>query len=239
MYKSCVLGPDHDPRGKSQPRYIENEMFTGLIQNVGTLINVISRGNEALVQIRTNIDQFILGESIAVMGACLSVTQFGPGQFSAFASKETLEKTGIGELRPGTRVNLERALRVGDPLGGHIVTGHFDARVRLLSRTPIGEAERLTIALPPAPIHKQIAPKGSVALDGISLTVNDVHVDRFDVMVIPLTQEHTTLRERQPGDLLNIETDVLAKYVARQFQSNENGGGGIDVDLLTRAGFMR
>lgn len=226
-----------DPYSWSQR--IENEMFTGLIQNVGTLIHVVSRGKEAEVHIRTNIEEFILGESIAVMGACLSVTAFQPGQFSAFASMETLAKTGLGDLRPGTPVNLERALKVGDPLGGHIVTGHVDARVRLLSRTSIGEAERLTISLPPPPLNKQIASKGSVALDGISLTVNDVEADRFHVMVIPLTLQHTTLRDATPGDLLNIETDVLAKYVARQFQDNANAGGGVDVDLLTRAGFMR
>ena len=214
-------------------------MFTGLIQNVGTLINVVSRGKEAEVHVATTLDEFILGESIAVMGACLSVTHFEPGRFSAFASEETLEKTGLGQLRPGARVNLERALRVGEPLGGHLVTGHVDARVRLLSQTPIGKAKRLAISLPPGPLDTQIAPKGSVALDGISLTVNDVSGDHFDVMVIPLTLNHTTLGSSNPGDFLNIETDVLAKYVARQFQTNKNGGGGIDVDLLTRSGFMR
>ena len=173
------------------------------------------------------------------MGACLSVTSFGSDYFSAFASLETLSKTGLGNLGSGAKVNIERALKVGDAMGGHIVTGHVDARVNIVSRTRMGEAERFTIALPEPPLDAQLAPKGSVAIDGISLTVNDVRKDSFDLMLIPLSLEHTTLGSAKPGDMVNIETDVLAKYVARQLGKGADTNHGIDIELLTKSGFMR
>ncbi len=214
-------------------------MFTGLIQEVGTLLSLVRHGLEAEVKISTSLENFEVGESIAIMGACLSVTSFGPGYFSAFTSYETLKKTGLKDLRPGAKVNIERALKVGDAMGGHLVTGHVDARVRIMSRTKLGEAERFTIALPEPPMDAQIASKGSVAIDGISLTVNDVHPDSFDLMIIPLSLNHTTLSDAKPGDVVNIETDVLAKYVSRQLARGANDRQDIDLELLTKAGFMR
>ena len=214
-------------------------MFTGLIQEVGTLLSLVRHGIEAEIKISTSLENFEIGESIAIMGACLSVTSFGPGYFNAFTSDETLKKTGLKDLRSGAKVNLERALKMGDAMGGHLVTGHVDARVQIISRTKLGEAERFSIALPEPPIGAQIAPKGSVAIDGISLTVNDVHADSFDLMLIPISLKHTTLGDAKPGDIVNIETDVLAKYVARQLARGTNDRQDIDLELLTKAGFMR
>jgi riboflavin synthase len=214
-------------------------MFTGLIQEVGTLISFARQGTEAEIKISTSLENFEIGESIAIMGACLSVTNFGPGYFTAFTSYETLEKTGLKDLGSNAKVNIERALKTGDAMGGHIVTGHVDARVKIISRTKVGKAERFSITLPSPPINWQIASKGSVAIDGISLTVNDVHPDSFDLMIIPLSLSHTTLGDAKPGDLVNIETDVLAKYVARQLESNTKDSQDIDIELLTKAGFMR
>jgi riboflavin synthase len=212
-------------------------MFTGLIQNVGTVLGLVTQGPEAELKIATTIQNIEIGESIAVMGACLSVTRRLENGFAAFTSAETLEKTGLGRLASGTRVNLERALKVGDALGGHLVSGHVDTRVKLIARTKISAAERLTFSLPKAPLNSQVAPKGSVTLNGVSLTVNDVTRDSFDVMVIPLTLNDTTLGETRPGDQLNIETDVLAKYVARQL--HKETGSGVDFALLARTGFLR
>ena len=138
-------------------------MFTGLIQHLGTLKRLTPGGSEAEIEVASSLESLSVGESIAVMGACLTVTGVGPGFFKAFASEETLAKTGFRAMRPGAGVNLERALRAGDPLGGHLVTGHVDACVELLKRTRIGQAERLTVALPRPPLDRQIAPKGSVA----------------------------------------------------------------------------
>lgn len=214
-------------------------MFTGLIQEVGTLIGLTRRGSEAEVKVSTSFDRLQIGESIAVSGACLSVIDFSTNWFSAFASQETLAKTGMTRMQSGTRVNLERAARIGDPIGGHLVTGHVDARVSVQGISRIGQAHRFTIALPEPPLRHQIASKGSVAIDGVSLTVNDVRSTGFDVMVIPITLADTTLGNLKPGDTVNIETDVLAKYVARQLEAGGGNRGGIDEDLLLRSGFMR
>jgi riboflavin synthase len=213
-------------------------MFTGLVQHVGTLKRVAREGPEARLTVAAPFEGLELGESVAVMGACLTVTHVGEGEFSAFASAETLVRTGLGDMPAGSEVNLERALRLADRLGGHLVSGHVDARVALRSRRRVAEAERLTVELPREPLASQIAPKGSVALDGVSLTVNEVDATSFEVMVIPLTLEQTTLGRASPGDRLNLETDVLAKYVARQLRG-EGAGGDVSLDLLERAGFVR
>ena len=134
-------------------------------------------------------------------------------------------------------MNLERALRLGDLMGGHIVTGHVDARVRLLSRQRSGDADRFELALPAGPLSKQIASKGSVTLDGVSLTVNEVTEGSFRVMIIPLTLSETTLGESRPGSEINIETDVLAKYISRQLGA-DGAKRDIDMGTLARAGFL-
>lgn len=214
-------------------------MFTGLIQDVGTISRIAVDGREARITVGTALADLELGESIAVDGACLTVNAAGPGTFTAFASEETVSRTGIGELAVGARVNLERALRVGDRLGGHLVTGHVDARVAIKSRASAGAAERFEVALPEDPaLAKQIAPQGSIAIDGVSLTVNRVHADRFELMLIPLTLESTTLASAGPGTAVNLETDVLAKYVARQLDPGA-AAEGVTMELLARSGFVR
>ena len=155
-----------------------------------------------------------LGASIACAGACLTVTGTGEGWFAVQASAETLARTTLGLWREGTPVNLERALRLGDELGGHIVSGHVDAVAEIVDRRGEGDSLRLTIEVP-APFDKAIAPKGSVALDGVSLTVNEVEGRRFGVNIIPHTQANTTFGGIRPGDRVNLEIDLLARYVAR------------------------
>jgi len=212
-------------------------MFTGLVQDVGTITRLTMSRDGARLEVTTALCPLEIGESVAVDGACLSVTDLTPAGFAAFASAETIERTGFGSRSTGKRVNLEKALLAGDPLGGHIVTGHVDTRVSLVNATPSGEATRLEIALPrDEAMARQIAPKGSVAIDGVSLTVNEVGRGSFSAMVIPITLDNTTLGDLRPGDEINLETDVLAKYVARQLA--RGGGNGVDMKLLARSGFI-
>ena len=212
-------------------------MFTGLIQDVG-MVRAVSRAQADLVlTVETRFTDFVMGESIAISGACLSVTDFSGGRFSVFASSETVSKTGVGALRVGSRVNLERALKMGDAVGGHWVSGHVDTRVTLLGRTRVGGAEELAFSMPGGEIADQIAPKGSVALDGVSLTVNRMTDEHFTVMVIPITLKETTLGDLKSGEKINLETDLVAKYIARQLSGRRFGG--VDQSLLERTGFIR
>lgn len=218
-------------------------MFTGLIQCTGTIKAFSPRGREATLTIDSTFDSFVLGESIAINGVCLSVTQFNGHAFSVFASAETLQVSGVGELKTGTMVNLEKALTLSTPLGGHLVSGHVDTRVRVVERVTETEASRFRFAMPKSSeLAHQIAAKGSVAIDGVSLTVNRVTDDYFEVMVIPITLGHTTLGRLSAGTTVNLETDILAKYVARHLNNTEvqnPKGDAISMELLTRNGFMR
>ncbi|MGE0261005.1 MAG: riboflavin synthase, partial [Alphaproteobacteria bacterium] len=155
-----------------------------------------------------------LGASIACSGVCLTVVAVEPGAFSVQASAETLSCSTLGDWDDGTAVNLERALRVGDELGGHIVSGHVDGVARVVARRPEGESVRFAFEAPAA-LMPFIAPKGSVALDGVSLTVNEVEAGRFGVNIIPHTLSHTGFGEARPGQRMNLEIDPLARYVAR------------------------
>ena len=218
-------------------------MFTGLIQDVGRISQLIVGKSQAEIVISTALKSIKLGESIAVNGACLSVTAFKPESFCVFASKETLEKTGLGALKPNDMVNLERALCVGDPLGGHIVTGHIDTQVRLQSRIAQGDSQKFTLSLPDdKSVCVQIAPKGSVTLNGVSLTINHVNTHSFEVMIIPVTLQHTTFADNttiKPGTKINLETDVLAKYVGAMLDRKTARSESVSMDLLIRNGFMR
>jgi riboflavin synthase len=194
-------------------------MFSGIITDVGRVRRLSrSSGTEAVLEatIATAYDIVAvpLGASIACSGPCLTVIAVEDGAFSVQASAETLACSTLGDWREGTPVNLERALRLGDELGGHIVSGHVDGVARLVDRRPEGESVRLVIAAP-ATLMPFIAPKGSVALDGVSLTVNEVADDRFGVNIIPYTLAHTSLGEARPGHRMNLEIDPLARYVAR------------------------
>jgi riboflavin synthase len=195
-------------------------MFTGIVTDVGTVRSAEQRGDLRLV-IATgyDMDSVDLGASIACSGACLTVVDKGEDWFAVDVSGETVSKTAPDHWREGARLNLERALRLGDELGGHIVTGHVDSVGTVVGVCPEGDSKRVGISVPRA-LEPMIAAKGSVALDGVSMTVNDVREaedgsTHFSVNVIPHTAEHTTLGELDRGRQLNVEVDVLARYIDR------------------------
>jgi riboflavin synthase len=189
-------------------------MFTGLVEQVAQVREVRRQGRDAALWIDARFEALELGESIAVDGACLTVREMDGKGFRADASSETLAKTTLGDRRRGDAVHLERALRLGDRLGGHMVTGHVDGVGRLVERSGIGDSEKVVFEVP-RELAKYLAPKGSVTVDGVSLTVNGVARTRFDVVLVPYTRSETTFDRRPVGCRVNIETDVLAKYVAR------------------------
>jgi riboflavin synthase len=192
-------------------------MFTGIISAVGRVRSVVPLGegqDMRLVIEGAWADPPAIGASIACSGCCLTVVELGVDYFAVDASAETLSKTILGAWVPGTRVNLERALKVGDELGGHIVAGHVDGLGEVIARAPDHGSTRFRFRVP-SPLHRYIAPKGSVAVNGISLTVNEVDGQEFGVNIIPHTLEHTNLGDQQPGSTVNIEIDTLARYVAR------------------------
>jgi riboflavin synthase len=190
-------------------------MFTGIITDVGHVVSV-RQGGSTRFEIATawQVDGIDLGASIACSGACLTVVERGNGRFAVEVSAETLSKTTLGDWAAGTPINLERALKLGDELGGHMVAGHVDGTATLLERRPDGDSIRLVFAAP-AGFARYVAPKGSITLDGVSLTVNEVDGERFGVNVIPHTLTATTLGNRVAGDRVNFEVDLLARYVAR------------------------
>jgi riboflavin synthase len=192
-------------------------MFTGLITDVATVERVAPRQGGARLTLRPAalpVADLVPGESIACSGPCLTVVEVARGAVTFDAVPETLARTTVGSWRPGTRVNLERALAIGDRLGGHLVQGHVDAVGEVLARAAEGDGARLTISLPAA-IAPLVAEKGSIAVDGISLTVARAHRDRFEIAVIPETLARTTLGAAAPGVRVNLEADVLARHVAR------------------------
>ena len=192
-------------------------MFTGIITHIGRVEDV--RDGESLrdIVVATDLplDEVALGASVAHSGVCLTVVEKMPGALRVQASPETLARTTLGGWRPGTRINLERSLRLGDELGGHLVFGHVDAVGEIVAFQQAGEAWRLEVAVP-GELAPLLAVKGSVAVDGISLTVNEAAVDGFVCTIIPHTWTHTTLCNRRVGDRVNLEADMLARYVARQ-----------------------
>lgn len=190
-------------------------MFTGIITDIGT-ITALEQEGDLRARIRTGYDTATidLGASIAADGVCLTVVDLGPDWYAVQISAETVEKTNIGGWTVGTQVNLERALRVGDELGGHIVSGHVDGVAEVVSLREEGDSTRVRLRAP-AHLARFIAPKGSVALNGTSLTVNEVEGDVFGVNFIPHTKAVTTWGAVAEGDRVNLEIDTLARYVAR------------------------
>ena len=190
-------------------------MFTGIVTDLGA-VRLIERHGDTRIEIETayDTDAIELGASVACSGPCLTVVDKASGWFAVEASAETLARTTLGEWRAGTRVNLERAMRVGEELGGHIVSGHVDAVASVVETLPEGDSVRFLFDAPEN-LAKYIAPKGSVALDGVSLTVNEVDGNRFGVNVIGHTRAATTFGERRAGDRVNLEIDTIARYVAR------------------------
>jgi riboflavin synthase len=190
-------------------------MFTGIVTDIGE-IRSLEHAGDLRARIGTGYDTngIDIGASIACSGVCLTVVQLGPDWFDVEISAETLDKTNIGAWSEGQKVNLERALKVGDELGGHIVSGHIDGQAEIVEMHNEGDSVRYTFEAPRA-LSRFIAPKGSVALDGTSLTVNEVDDTRFGVNIIPHTQEVTTWGASKVGDKVNLEIDTLARYVAR------------------------
>jgi len=209
-------------------------MFTGIIEGLGTIKRLSMKGADAVLEIEAGIEMadVRLGDSIAVNGACLTVTAKNQNIVHADVSAETLDKTNLKRMHPGSKVNLEKSLRVGGYLGGHFVLGHVDGTGRILSKTQKSGSVIFAIQTDEA-LARYNVEKGSVAIDGISLTINKVENGRFYVNIIPYTAEKTTLLVKKEGDLVNIETDILGKYVEKLLQSPR----GIDNNFLEKHGF--
>ncbi|GAB4068880.1 riboflavin synthase [Ancylobacter sonchi] len=191
-------------------------MFTGIVSDIGEVVSVERRNDVRRLTVRTAYDTagIDLGASIACAGVCLTVVATQPDSFAVEAAPETLALTTVAHWGEGARINLERALKIGDELGGHIVQGHVDGQAEVVAREDLGETTRFTFAAP-RELAPFIATKGSVTLDGTSLTVNTVDGERFTCLLIPHTLSHTTWGAVQPGDKVNIEVDMMARYAAR------------------------
>jgi riboflavin synthase len=210
-------------------------MFTGIVEGLGKVKRLTMKGADAVLEIETAIDftDVSIGDSIAVNGACLTVTVKNKNIFTADVSAETLSRTTLKLLQVGHKVNLEKSLRVGGFVGGHFVLGHVDAAGRILSQAQKSGSLILAVEMNDN-LSRYIVEKGSVAIDGISLTVNKLEKNRFYVNIIPHTVANTTLLTKKEGDLVNIETDVLGKYVEKLLHSPR----GIDKDFLAQHGFL-
>lgn len=192
-------------------------MFTGIIEALGSIVSTERRGGDIRLSIDTgplDLNDVSLGDSIAVNGVCLTVVELLDRGFIADVSMETINMTAITGWEPGQRVNLEKALCLSDRLGGHIVSGHVDGVGRVLSRQPDARSERFRIKVP-GPLAKYIAHKGSITVDGTSLTVNEVQGDEFEINIVPHTIEHTIIGGYQTGVQVNLEVDVIARYLER------------------------
>jgi len=207
-------------------------MFTGIVEEIGT-IKQASAG-----QLTISADKVLegsqLGDSIAVNGTCLTITRIEKGSFSIEIMPETLRRTNLGQLQSGHQVNLERALSLGARLGGHLVQGHVDATGRVLMLTPEADALKVRYWAPPE-VMRYIVSKGFIAVDGVSLTVVDCDVTSFQVSLVGFTRSHTILAQQRPGDLVNLEVDIIAKYVERLTGKDKSG---ITLDFLASHGFL-
>jgi riboflavin synthase len=210
----------------------EFKMFTGIVEEIGT-VRQTSAG-----QLTISADKVLegsqLGDSIAVNGTCLTINKIEKQDFSIEVMPETLRLTNLGQLRSGNKVNLERALCLGGRLGGHLVQGHVDATGRVLMLTPESDALKVRYWAPPEVMH-YIVSKGFIAVDGVSLTVVDCDVTSFQVSLVGFTRSHTILAQRRPGDLVNLEVDIIAKYVERLTGKDKSG---ITLDFLASHGFL-
>jgi len=211
-------------------------MFTGLVELKGSLARRSRRGPGYRLSVEGALGALTLGESISVSGACLTVVSSDAHGFEADVSLETAERTTLGALPIGAAVNLERALQLGDRLGGHLVSGHVDAVAELVRVTPAGEAQRLSVGFP-RELARFIAAKGSITLDGVSLTVNTVTDSELSVMVIPHTLAVTTLGELRPGARINLEVDTLARYAVRFLEISAGRSEASLEDALQKAGY--
>lgn len=232
-------------------------MFTGLVEEIGSIREIARAALGSTMTVACPWRDLVIGESIAVNGVCLSVVTKVEGGFTCDASQETLDKTTLGAIARdggardggarGSKVHLERALRAGDRLGGHYVSGHVDGVGTIAARSPLGDALRVDLEVPPV-LAPFLAPKASIAVDGVSLTVNGASGTRFDVVLVPITRTKTLIGDKPIGATVNLEVDVLAKYVARLLGRpgvdgvdpgavDPGTGGGVTMDTLRRAGF--
>ncbi len=213
-------------------------MFTGLVRGLGILSQAqpTASGRALVIAARVLAGEVGEGDSVAVNGVCLTVTQVLADGFGAFAGTETCQRTTLGRLPAGTEVNLEPALKAGQEMGGHIVQGHVDGMGSLASVKPEGETVRMAFAAGPE-LLAEMVPRGSVAVDGVSLTQTGVGESGFEVAIIPYTWEHTNLRHLRQGDLVNIETDIVAKYV-RRFVAAQAGPRGLTREFLAEHGYL-
>lgn len=211
-------------------------MFTGIIEEIGELksIDRSSRSVKLTVKCKTVLEDVKIGDSIATDGVCLTVTSFNQNEFQADIMPETMSKSHFGQKRVGDKVNLERALRLGDRLGGHMVSGHIDGVGKIAAIQKDEIAYRVIIQCSDA-LLKYMIPKGSIAIDGISLTIVDVSSHQFEVSIIPQTQDDTTLLKKSIGDVVNLENDMMAKYVERITTFK---GSNITMDFLDKHGFL-
>ena len=207
-------------------------MFTGIVEEVGTVRQASVR--QLTISASKVLEGSQLGDSIAVNGTCLTITRIEKDSFSVEVMPETLRRTNLGQLRSGHQVNLERALSLGARLGGHLVQGHVDATGRVLMLTPEADALLVRYGAPPE-VMRYIVPKGFIAVDGVSLTVVDCDTTSFQVALVGFTREHTNLAQRRPGDLVNLEVDIIAKYVERLTGKEK---AGITLDFLASHGLL-
>ena len=213
-------------------------MFTGIIEDLGSLLSLSGDTDSLKIAVQTSLplESIRLGDSIAVNGVCLTVNETKPDQLLFDVSHETFKSTTLQYLAVGDKLHLERALTLESRLGGHLVSGHVDAVGQLASRTPRGKNIDLNI-LAPAPVVPYLVPKGSVAIDGVSLTINEPHNERFRVTLVPHTLEKTNLGGCRPGDKLNLEADILGKYVRHFAQAGQTSK--IDEQFLQEHGFLK
>jgi len=213
-------------------------MFTGIVEDKGKILraDVRGQGRRLILRVPPHLTDLQLGDSINVNGACLTVVEKTGEDIAVDVSSETLEKTTFREMRQGNEVNLERAMRLSDRLGGHIVTGHVDAVGTIVERRSEREFVHLKIRIPTS-VSRYVVPKGSIAVDGISLTVNACNGDEIQMTLIPYTLKRTTLIDKRVGDQVNLETDVLGKYVEKLMEGRESGK--VTLSLLREHGFMK
>ena len=211
-------------------------MFTGIVEEMGTVRRLNQSPNRCELELSASkvLEGTQIGDSIAVNGVCLTVTRLGEEHFTADVMPETLRRSNLGQLKPGSKVNLERAMAANGRFGGHIVAGHIDGTGKILAMQPEGNAVLVTISATPE-LLRYVVEKGSIAIDGISLTVAKVSHTDFTVSLIPHTGEETTLLKHRSGEIVNLETDIIGKYVEKLMQPKSNG---VTMELLQQNGFF-